>query len=219
MAYVFLALDLYTSSIITASSSARSLTSKPTLPQLLNLKTSSGSTVRVVQQIGTHYSTLGPLLLDDVNGAVIPAITNQHHHNAVAINQEILTQWLQGQGKLPVTWSTLLDVLRDAGLSELTEMVQKSLNITSPAKISGETVTDMQLHIVNIFITVPPYVAAVQSPAAVTTQIPQQRSGKLSVVTLYHSCDKQVYFSLKSHTFLPLIMRHISHHHLQKVLS
>ena len=130
------------SSIITAST-VSSLASKPTLPVLLKFKTSSGSTVNIVEQIGTHYSTLGPLLLNDDTGALISAITNQHHHNAVAINQEILTQWLQGRGKLPVTWCTLVDVLRDVGLSELTEMIQKDLNISvkSLAQTSGETVT------------------------------------------------------------------------------
>ena len=128
---------------ISASTLAILPTSKPTLPQLLIFKTSSGRTVNIVKQIGTQYSTLGPLLLNDDTGAVTSAIANEHHHNAVAINQEILKQWLQGQGKRPVTWSTLLGVLRDVGLSELTEMVRKNLNIseTSPAQTSGEIVT------------------------------------------------------------------------------
>ena len=129
------------------ASAPRSPASKPTLPELLNLKTPTGSTVNIVKQIGTFYSILGPLLLNDDNGVVISAITNQHHHNAVAINQEILTQWLQGQGKQPVTWSTLLGVLDDVGLSVLTKMVRKYLNVseTSPAQTFGETVTDMHL--------------------------------------------------------------------------
>ena len=112
---------------ISASTSARSLTRKPTLPELLNLKTSSGNTVDVVQQIGTHYSKLGPLLLNDGTGAVTSAIVSQYQLNAVAINQEILTRWLQGQGKKPVSWSTLTDVLKEVGLSELSQMIQDSL--------------------------------------------------------------------------------------------
>ena len=72
-----------------------------------------------------------------------------------------------------------------------------------------------------LFLIVPSSVPAVQSP--VTTQTPQQRPGKLSIVTVHNSCDnfiKQAYFSLQmSHTFLPLIMRYISHHHLNMVPS
>ena len=89
--------------LISASTSARSFTSKPTLPELLNFKTSSGNTVRIVQQIGTHYPILGPLLLNDDTGAVTSAIVSQYQRDAEAINQEILTRWLQGQGKESLT--------------------------------------------------------------------------------------------------------------------
>ena len=123
--------------IISASTLAILLTSKPTLPELLTLKTSSGSTVNIVEQIGTRYSILGPLLLDDDTGAVTSAIFNQHRDNAVAINQEIVTRWLQGQGKKPVTWSTLTDVLKEVGLSELSQMIQENLT-RSTTLILGE---------------------------------------------------------------------------------
>ena len=113
------------------------LASKPTLPAFLSFKTFSGSAINVVQQIGTHHSTLGPLLLNDDMGAVTATIVSQHHQNADAINQEILTRWLHGQGKQPVTWSTVIDVLRDAGLSELTKIIQEGLN-SSSIQTSGE---------------------------------------------------------------------------------
>ena len=116
-----------------------SVESRLTLPRLLNLKTSSGSTVNIVKQIGSDYFTLGILLLNDDNGAVTSAITNQHHHNAVAINQEILMRWVRGQGKQPVTWSTLIGVLRDVGLSQLAQAIQESLR--SSAHPFGKTVT------------------------------------------------------------------------------
>ena len=114
------------------------LASKPTLPELLQL--SSGSTVNVAEQIGTHYSKLGPVLLNDSMGAVTSAIVREHHYNAEEINQAILTRWLQGQGKQPMTWSTLIDVLNDIGLSELTEIIQEDLNSseTSSAQTSSK---------------------------------------------------------------------------------
>ena len=129
---------VYDKCFISASTSARSFTSKPTLPELLYLKTLSGNTVDVVQQIGTHYSKLGPLLLNDVTGAVTSAIVSQYQRDADAINQEILTRWLQGQGKKPVSWSTRTDVLNEVGLSELPQMIQESLT-SSTTSTSGET--------------------------------------------------------------------------------
>ena len=115
------------------------LTSTPTLPKLLNFKTSSGTTVNIFQQIGIHYSKLGPLLLNDDTGAVTSAIVSQYQQDAHAINQEILKRWICGQGNQPVTWSTLLDVLRDVGLSDLAQLMQEAL--TSSAQPLGETVT------------------------------------------------------------------------------
>ena len=116
-----------------------SLARKPRVPELLNFKTSSGSTVDIVAQIGKHYAMLGIMLLDDDSGAVISEITEQHKGNPVAINREILTRWVRGQGKQPVIWSTLIDVLRDMELSQLAEDIQKAL--TSSAQPFGETVT------------------------------------------------------------------------------
>ena len=157
-----------------AASTTRSLTSKPTLPELLKFRTSSGRTVNIVEQIGTHYSTLGPLLLTDDTGAVISAIADKHQRSSETINQEILTRWLQGLGKLPVTWSTLLDVLRDVGLSELTQMIRNNLSISEASlpQTSSETVTYSKcIHYSR------PSVAAVQSP--VTTQLLPRGSGRL----------------------------------------
>ena len=129
-----------------AASTVRSLTSRPTLPELLKFKTSSGSTVNIFQEIGTCYSALGPLLLKDGTGAVTEAIISNHRRDADAINHEILTQWLWGKGKHPVTWSTLIDVLKDIKLSELAEVIQEGFTSAdiSSTDISGKTVTGQQ---------------------------------------------------------------------------
>ena len=83
--------------------------------------------MNVVQQIGTHYSKLGPPLLNDDTGAVTDAIVFQYQRDADAINQEILKRWLRGQGKQPVTWFTLICVLRDVELSELAQRIEEDL--------------------------------------------------------------------------------------------
>ena len=70
---------------------------------------------------------MGPLLLKDDTGAVTSSIVSEYQLNADAINQEILKRWLLGQGKQPVSWSTLIDVLKDTGLSEMAPMIQEHL--------------------------------------------------------------------------------------------
>ena len=89
---------------------------KVTLPQLLHFKTAAGS---ILEQIGIHYWDLGVQLLNDTTGAVTQAIIKQYHHDATEINREILQRWIQGKGKSPVEWATLVEVLKDIGLSEL----------------------------------------------------------------------------------------------------
>ena len=58
---------------------------RPTLPQLIDCKTSTGS-VNVVKLIGTDYNLLGAFLLQDEDGTITDAIADEHHHNAYKVN-------------------------------------------------------------------------------------------------------------------------------------
>ena len=98
---------------------------RPTLPKHFNFKTSSG-TVNIAKRIGTDYNLLGIFLLQDEDGMVTDAIADEHHHNAFKVNNEILKQWIQGKGRQPVQWSTLIDVLKEIELSELAKMIEET---------------------------------------------------------------------------------------------
>ena len=86
-------------------------TDRPTQPQLINFETQSGS-IKITECIGTSYGQLGPLLLRDDDGSVTQAIRDQYHNDAAKINYEILQRWIQGKGRQPLQWSTLIDVLK-----------------------------------------------------------------------------------------------------------
>ena len=70
-------------------------------------------------EISTKYVQFGTFLLDDRNGSRIKIMARKHHYDAEEINTEILQEWLTGKGKQPVTWTTLIEVLRDIELSSL----------------------------------------------------------------------------------------------------
>ena len=91
-----------------------------TLPELIRFKTTSGS---ILNQIGTRYWDFGVLLLKDDTAAVTQAIIEQYHEDAAKINREILRRWIQGQG-MPVEWATLIEVLKDIGLTELAREIE-----------------------------------------------------------------------------------------------
>ena len=96
------------------------------LPQLICFKTRTGS-VNVLERVGTHYWKLGILLLEDATGEVTQAIIEHHHEDATKINLQIFQKWIQGKGKLPVEWSTLIEVLKDIGLSEIAIEMEQTL--------------------------------------------------------------------------------------------
>lgn len=69
-----------------------------------------------MKEIGTHYKEVGVLPLDDTNGEVVESLVEYHHYGIIF---EIFTKWIQGKGRLPVKWDTLVKVLNDVGLFEL----------------------------------------------------------------------------------------------------
>ena len=103
------------------------LARRPTLPKLLKFPCKRRS-VNIVSEIGANYTTFGILLLDDQTGARITAIAQKHANNGEHINMEILQEWLQGRGKGPVTWQTLIEILKDTGLSELAKVIKANLS-------------------------------------------------------------------------------------------
>ena len=98
----------------------------PTLPELIRFKTRSGS-INILKQIGTHYRELGVLLLEDATGEVTRAIIEQHCEDATKINFQIFQKWIQGKGKLPVEWSTLVEVLKNIELVQLANEIEQNL--------------------------------------------------------------------------------------------
>ena len=92
----------------------------PTLHELLNFhRPGQEKKINVPQEIGTKYKTFGTVLLEDDSGARVDNIVHENRESIERINTEILQEWLKGRGKQPVTWATLVEVLRDIELSTL----------------------------------------------------------------------------------------------------
>ena len=89
-------------------------------------ETRSGS-INVLEHIGVHYRQLGVLLLDDATAEVTQAIIEQCSHDTTKIICKIVQKWIQGKGKLPIEWSTLVRVLKDIGLHMLADEMEQNL--------------------------------------------------------------------------------------------
>lgn len=87
------------------------------------------------------YSKFGHLLLEDKFGIEIMKIkeNNRYVRN---INREICRQWLLGNGRKPVSWSTLISVIRETGLITLAENLTSCID---PAILYAEHVDTSRL--------------------------------------------------------------------------
>ena len=95
------------------------LDTKPTLPELIKFTFTDGTVVNILVEIALKFSKFGTFLLDDTNGSRVKIMARKHHYDAEQINTEIIQEWLTGRGKHPVSWTTLVEVLRDIELSTL----------------------------------------------------------------------------------------------------
>ena len=94
--------------------------------KLLSFKVKE-KTFNVAECVGAKFSELGIFLLNDETGAIVEALENECNKNAVKINMAIFRKWLQGKGAQPVSWSTLIDVLRKIGLCILADDIEGGL--------------------------------------------------------------------------------------------
>ena len=92
---------------------------KPTLPELLRFTCADQRVTNIPVEIATKYVRFGTFLLDDRNGSRIKIMAHKHLNDAERINTEILQEWMTGRGRQPVTWTTLVKVLRYIELSTL----------------------------------------------------------------------------------------------------
>ena len=97
---------------------------KPTLPELLKFTCADKRVLNIPVEIATKYVQFGTFLLDDRNGSRVKIMARKHHYDAEQINIEILQEWLIGRGKQPVTWATLVEVLRDIKFATLANDIE-----------------------------------------------------------------------------------------------
>ena len=100
---------------------------RPTLPLLQRFLTSSGRLFKTIERIGTRNHDLGIRLLNDATGAITGAIEANYRDNQNRITEAILQRWLEGTGRTPQTWATLVTVLREIGHNVLAQDIEYNL--------------------------------------------------------------------------------------------
>ena len=95
---------------------------RPTLLLLLQFPTKLRK-LNIIESIALQHSMLSILLLnDDITKAV-----GQSSRDSFRITFEVLKQWIQGKGRTPITWETLVKVLESIDLRVLAREINDSL--------------------------------------------------------------------------------------------
>ena len=93
---------------------------QPTLNELIKFQGRKGR-INIPQEIGTNFTNFGILLLNEQRGNRIDSIIHECRDNPEKITLRIFQEWIAGRGKLPVSWDTLIEVLRDIDLGTLAD--------------------------------------------------------------------------------------------------
>ena len=103
--------------------------SKPTMAQLMRLKTSKGEKVEIIKTIAPDWRQVGFLMDLDPKGHKIRCIEAEHAHKLngpVICCQEVFTVWLDSPD---ATWGNLIELLIDSEHKELAEQVKIALGL------------------------------------------------------------------------------------------
>lgn len=66
-------------------------------------------------------------LLNDDNGNIVQSLEMEHQRNPERIMNEVFKRWIAGTGKRPISWDTLIAVLKDVELNTLADELQDVL--------------------------------------------------------------------------------------------
>ena len=85
--------------------------------------------LNIIQRTSTQYTKLAMFLLDDDNCTTVDSLKDQYRGVPEEIVRAVYQKWINGAGRQPVTWQTLVDVLRKIELSSLAEEIETVLKL------------------------------------------------------------------------------------------
>ena len=99
----------------------------PTLHELLHFPVKDGFK-DIIVEIQNDYEKFGIQLLQDDKGNIVAGIERMKRGDPGDITVEILRLWLQGKGRKPVTWQTMVECLEDTNMHVAADYIQVAIN-------------------------------------------------------------------------------------------
>ena len=100
---------------------------KPTLAQLMKMKTMKGEHVKIIMSVAPQWKELGALLDIDTEGRTLNLIEADHQREGhAACCREMFMFWLDCKGE-DATWAVLIEALNDIDQSELANQIKAAV--------------------------------------------------------------------------------------------
>ena len=105
------------------------LISPPSLAALRLMKTPDGRRIEIIKTVAPMWWAVGDLLDFDRSGKTMDTIYGEEYQRGgeEAVCRKMFQLWLDGKGRKPVSWATLLDIMEDSPFKELAQIVRMAL--------------------------------------------------------------------------------------------
>ena len=81
--------------------------------------------VRVIQRVASRWEDIATRLYFETHD--VKRIKVDHHYQTIPCCATVFTEWLDGKGRQPATWLTLVKVIEEAEFSELAVDLKKCI--------------------------------------------------------------------------------------------
>ena len=95
-----------------------------------------GKNLDIIQQTAPHYKTIGTLLLDDGNGAIVSGIEKANAYKPEPTMREIYEKWVNTYGG---SWERLIECLRSRQLNVLAKDIDNALKRNKTSMEGGSS--------------------------------------------------------------------------------
>ena len=102
----------------------------------LDLFEQRGKKLKLIKRVAANWEDVATRL--HFPGYTIKAISRDCQHQSDQACRSMFTRWLDGEGRKPITWGTLIDALNETDLSSVAQELDKMINSKSKSKHISE---------------------------------------------------------------------------------
>ena len=129
---------MYNVQVETSPNAGAHIDSKPKLHQLGYLKLNN-QRIKVIERVASRWESVATQL--HFEGHLIDTIKMESHYQVDSACRKMFIRWLEGIGRQPITWKTLIDALDEAGLPRVVHELNNIIHGTQEHQFRDSSLT------------------------------------------------------------------------------